>query len=53
MPRGLVRRLVEPPSAKRFLSHKCSSARAALAKMTHLEVDYSEPIDLIVVTPRG
>jgi hypothetical protein len=30
-----------------------AEARSALAKMTDLEVDYSESIDLIVVTPRG
>jgi len=30
-----------------------AEVRAALAKMTDLEVDYSESIDLIVVTPRG
>jgi hypothetical protein len=30
-----------------------AEVRAALAKMDDLEVDYSEPIDLIVVTPRG
>ena len=30
-----------------------AEVRTALAKMADLEVDYSEPIDLIVVTPRG
>jgi hypothetical protein len=27
--------------------------RSVLARMDDLEVDYSEPIDLIVVAPRG
>jgi hypothetical protein len=30
-----------------------AEVRAALAQMHDLEVDYSEPVDLIVVTPRG
>jgi hypothetical protein len=27
--------------------------RAALAKMEGLEIDYSEPVDLVVVAPAG
>jgi hypothetical protein len=30
-----------------------AEVRTALAKRADLEVDYSEPIDLVVVTPRG